>query len=81
MEMRTVLGTNIISQENNYSESRTLAINQRGIAGSNHRRETFWSLENYFTYNKTFNDIHCVEHVSDDTHTQIVFTHTEYIVV
>ena len=60
LEMRTVLGTNIIAQENNFSESRTLAINQRGIAGSNHRRETFWSLENYFTYNKKFNDIHSI---------------------
>ncbi len=60
LEMRTVLGTNIIAQENNFSESRTLAINQRGIAGSNHRRETFWSLENYFTYNKRFNDIHSI---------------------
>ena len=60
LEMKTVLGTNIISQENNYSESRTLAINQRGIAGSAQRRETFWSLENYFTYNKKFNDIHSI---------------------
>ena len=60
LEMRTVLGTNILGQENNYSESRTLAINQRGIAGANHRKETFWSLENYFTYNKTFNDIHSI---------------------
>ena len=60
LEMRTVLGTNILAQENNFSESRTLAINQRGIAGSNHRRETFWSLENYFTYNKTFNDVHSI---------------------
>ncbi|RYY29576.1 MAG: TonB-dependent receptor [Chitinophagaceae bacterium] len=58
LEMRTILGTNIVSQENNFSESRTLAINQRGIAGSNQRRETFWSLENYFTYNKRINEIH-----------------------
>ena len=58
LEMKTVLGANIIAQENNFSESRTLAINQRGIAGSNHRKETFWSLENYFTYNKRFNKIH-----------------------
>jgi len=58
LEMRTVLGANILSQENNQSESRTLARNQRGIAASNNRKETFWSLENYFTYNKKFNDIH-----------------------
>ena len=56
--MRTVLGANIISQENNGSESRTLARNQRGIALSNNRKETFWSLENYFTYNKRINQIH-----------------------
>ena len=58
LEMRTILGSNIMSQQNNFSESRTLAINQRGIAGSNSRRETFWSLENYFTYNTRINDIH-----------------------
>ncbi len=58
LEMRTVLGTNVMSQQNNFSESRTLAINQRGIAGSNSRKETFWSLENYFTYNKRINEIH-----------------------
>ncbi|MFC0771664.1 SusC/RagA family TonB-linked outer membrane protein [Terrimonas alba] len=60
LEMRTVLGANIISQENNGSESRTLARNQRGIALSNNRKETFWSLENYFTYNKHINEIHSI---------------------
>lgn len=60
LEMRTVLGTNILAQENNTSESRTLAINQRGIASANYRKETFWSLENYFTYNKKFNEIHSI---------------------
>jgi TonB-dependent starch-binding outer membrane protein SusC len=58
LEMRTVLGANILSQGNNQSETRTLAVNQNGTAAANNRTETFWSLENYFTYNKRINQIH-----------------------
>ncbi len=58
LEMRTVLGTNILSQENNESTTRTLDIGNRGNAASRNRKETFWSLENYLTYNKKFGDIH-----------------------
>ncbi len=60
LEMRTILGANILAQGNNQSQSRTLAINQRGTAAASNRKETFWSLENYLTYNKRFNDIHSV---------------------
>ncbi len=60
LEMRTILGANILAQGNNQSQSRTLAINQRGTASASNRKETFWSLENYLTYNKRFNDIHSV---------------------
>ncbi len=56
LEMRTVLGTNVLTQGNNQSETRTLAVNQNGTAAANNRKETFWSLENYFTYNKRFNE-------------------------
>lgn len=58
LEMRTVLGVNILTQENNQSSTRTLSIAQNGTASKSMRKESFWSLENYLTYNKTFNDIH-----------------------
>ena len=60
LEMRTVLGANIIGQENNGYEGRTLARNQRGIGVAFNRKETFWSLENYFTYNKRIREIHSI---------------------
>ncbi len=58
LEMRTVLGVNILTQENNQSSTRTLSIAQNGTASKSMRKESFWSLENYLTYNKTFSDIH-----------------------
>lgn len=58
LEMRTVLGYNVLTQGNNQSVSRTLNIGQSGNASADNRRESFWSLENYLTYNKRFNDIH-----------------------
>jgi len=58
LEMRTVLGANILTQENNQFTTRTLAISQNGTASKSMRKESFWSIENYLTYNKTFADIH-----------------------
>lgn len=58
LEMRTVLGANILTQENNQSQTRTLAINEQGTASTFNKREMFWSLENYLTYTKRFADIH-----------------------
>jgi TonB-linked SusC/RagA family outer membrane protein len=58
LEMRTVLGANILTQENNFAETRTLRIADQGFASTSNRRESFWSLENYLTYNKRFADIH-----------------------
>lgn len=60
LEMRTVLGTNVLAQENLQSQSRTLAINERGTANADNRRENFWSLENYLTYNKRFAEKHAI---------------------
>jgi TonB-dependent starch-binding outer membrane protein SusC len=60
LEMRTVLGVNVLTQGNNQSQSRTLALNQRGTASANNRRESFWSIENYLTYNKRFGEIHSI---------------------
>ena len=54
LELRSVLGVNILQQEINESSTRTLAINESGTAGKANRKETFWSWENYLTYNKTF---------------------------
>ena len=58
LEMKTVLGANIMTQENNSSQTRTLAIANQGEASASNSKETFWSLENYLTYTKQFNDIH-----------------------
>jgi hypothetical protein len=58
LEMRTVLGYNVLTQGNNESVTRTLNIGGAGNAAARNRRENFWSLENYLTYNKRVNDIH-----------------------
>lgn len=54
LEMRTVLGVNILTQENNQSQTRTLNIGGNGNASTSNSRQGFWSLENYLTYNKQF---------------------------
>lgn len=58
LEMRTVLGTNIQTQEINQSQTRTLNIGGNGNASANNNRTSFWSLENYLTYNKQFGQDH-----------------------
>jgi len=58
LEFKSVAGVNIQTQENNQSQTRTLAIANRGEASVSNRKETFWSLENYLTYNKSINKIH-----------------------
>lgn len=58
LEMRTVLGYNVLTQGNNESVTRTLNIGGAGNAAARNRRENFWSLENYLTYTKRFKDIH-----------------------
>ncbi len=49
---KTILGTNVITQENNQSTTRTLDIGGQGNASVNNQKETFWSFENFLTYNK-----------------------------
>lgn len=56
LEMKTVLGANIMTQENNQSQTRTLNIGGNGNASVANQRETFWSLENYLTYSKDINE-------------------------
>jgi len=60
LEMKTVLGANIMTQENNQSQTRTLAIGQQGTASVSNQTQTFWSLENFLTYTKEFNNIHSI---------------------
>ncbi|NIJ51241.1 SusC/RagA family TonB-linked outer membrane protein [Dyadobacter arcticus] len=60
LEMRSILGVNVLTQEVNQSQTRTLAIGESGTASKENRKETFWSFENYLTYNKTFGGIHAI---------------------
>ncbi len=57
---RSVLGINVMQQEINYSETRTLRISEQGMASKDARKEVFWSLENYLTYDKVINEIHAL---------------------
>lgn len=56
LEMRTVLGVNMLTLEANQYNDRTIARTERGVATVSNQREAFWSLENYLTYNKRVND-------------------------
>ncbi|GAB3985368.1 TonB-dependent receptor [Spirosoma daeguense] len=58
LEMRTVLGVNIQTQENNESQTRVINPGNLGNAASRFRKESFWSLENYLTYNKQIGTAH-----------------------
>ena len=58
LEMRTVLGGNVQTQEINQSQTRTLNIGNNGNASTNNNKTTFWSLENYLTYNKQIGQDH-----------------------
>lgn len=60
LEMRTVFGINVQTQENNQSQTRTLNIGGNGNASTSNTKESFWSLENYLTYNKQFGAKHSV---------------------
>jgi TonB-linked SusC/RagA family outer membrane protein len=60
LEMRSVLGINVLNREINQSETRTLRIGDAGFAAKDNRKELFWSFENYLTYNKTFGGIHAI---------------------
>lgn len=61
LEMRTVLGTNVVTRGvNQYATKKLYGISdgQNGTASVSNRRETYWSLENYLTYNKRFGKDH-----------------------
>lgn len=56
LEMRTVLGANVLNQDIKQSTSRTLAPGPQGTASVNNSQEKFWSVENYLTYTKNINE-------------------------
>lgn len=56
LEMRTVLGANVITQENPEFRDATLAGNNQAFASISNNKETFWSIENYLTYTKKINE-------------------------
>jgi TonB-dependent starch-binding outer membrane protein SusC len=58
LEMKTVLGVNVVTQENNEIINSNLNTNNIGQAQASNEKQTFWSLENYLTYTKTINEIH-----------------------
>ncbi len=60
LEMKTIIGANVMTQETNTSQTRTLAIANMGEASVNNQKETFWSLENYLTYTKDINQNHSI---------------------
>lgn len=67
LELRSTVGTNIVARERDEYTSRPplqgptrtpLSAGQKGNAFLRSDRETFWSFENYLTYNKRFASIH-----------------------
>ncbi|MVT07032.1 SusC/RagA family TonB-linked outer membrane protein [Chitinophaga tropicalis] len=63
LELRSVLGANIVTRGRNEWNGRTLidiSATQKGIAVIDNNRETYWSFENYLTYNKRFSNIHSI---------------------
>ncbi|RKE52289.1 SusC/RagA family TonB-linked outer membrane protein [Sphingobacterium detergens] len=61
LELRSVLGTNIINQRTDYFAAKGMKyISDNGNASVTNDRYNSWQFENYLTYNKTFADIHAI---------------------
>ncbi|MDH5380033.1 MAG: TonB-dependent receptor, partial [Cyclobacteriaceae bacterium] len=58
LEMRTVFATNVMTQENNEFSTSTLSSSGIASASTSNSKQSFWSVENYLTYNKEFNENH-----------------------
>jgi TonB-linked SusC/RagA family outer membrane protein len=63
LEFRSVIGANVVTRGRNEWNGRSLldiSATQKGIAIVANDRETYWSFENYLTYNKRFNNVHSI---------------------
>ncbi|UPK70301.1 SusC/RagA family TonB-linked outer membrane protein [Chitinophaga filiformis] len=63
LEFRSVVGANVVTRGRNEWNGRSLidiSATQKGIAIVANDRETYWSFENYLTYNKRFNKVHSI---------------------
>jgi TonB-linked SusC/RagA family outer membrane protein len=63
LEFRSQLGVNIVTRERSNYNGRTLdqlSRSDRGTASVSNGRETYWSSENYFTYNTRIQDDHSI---------------------
>lgn len=69
LELRSTIGTNIVARERDEYTSRPplqgpnrspLSANQKGSGLLRSDRETFWSFENYLTYNKKLGSDHFI---------------------
>jgi TonB-linked SusC/RagA family outer membrane protein len=60
LELRSVIGSNIINQKSDYYGGRKLIwiSSPNGSASVTNNRNNSWQFENYLTYNKTIADIH-----------------------
>jgi TonB-linked SusC/RagA family outer membrane protein len=61
LEFRSQFGTSIVTRGVNQYNGRTLdqiSRSQNGTANVSNGRETYWSSENYFTYNKRIGNTH-----------------------
>ena len=56
LEMRSMIGANVLTQENNEFRNSVLDNNAVARAQSSNEKQTFWSIENYLTYNKEINE-------------------------
>ncbi|WP_316821669.1 TonB-dependent receptor [Pedobacter gandavensis] len=63
LEFRSVLGANVVTRGRSEYNGRSLygiSFDQKGTATLDNNRETYWSFENYLTYNKRFSKDHAI---------------------
>ncbi|MBO0932431.1 SusC/RagA family TonB-linked outer membrane protein [Fibrella aquatilis] len=58
--LRSIVGTNVLTQENNQVTTRTLDIGGQGNAAVSNRRDSFWSFENFLNYDRQFGGRHSI---------------------
>ncbi len=63
LEFRSIVGANVVTRGRNEYYGRSLygiSYDQRGTAYLDNNREAYWSIENYFTYNKKISEDHVI---------------------